>query len=248
MSLYSVLHEFGHGLYEASVDPRWRAPRSASRSRSACTSPRAGCGRTSSGARARSAPSCSRSCASCSRRASTPSTPTGSTARSTRVQPSLIRIEADETTYNLHIILRFELELALMEGSLAVDDLPAAWNEASERLLGREGGQRRRGRAPGHPLGRRADRLLPDVHARQPDGRAALGAPGARPRRGLGADRGRRLRAPARVAARATSTATGASSTRASCCARATGEELRVDPFLAYLRAKLEDAGLLAPA
>ena len=62
------------------------------------------------------------------------------------VQPSLIRIEADETTYNLHIILRFELELALIEGSLAVDDLPAAWNEGMQRLLGRRGAQRRRGR------------------------------------------------------------------------------------------------------
>ena len=51
------------------------------------------------------------------------------------VQPSLIRIEADETTYNLHIILRFELELALMEGRLEVDALPAAWNDGMHRLL-----------------------------------------------------------------------------------------------------------------
>ena len=40
------------------------------------------------------------------------------------VHPSLIRVEADEATYNLHIILRFELELALLAGALAVDDLP----------------------------------------------------------------------------------------------------------------------------
>ncbi len=45
------------------------------------------------------------------------------------VQPSLIRIEADEVTYNLHILLRFELELALITGELSVQDLPAAWNE-----------------------------------------------------------------------------------------------------------------------
>ncbi len=44
------------------------------------------------------------------------------------VTPSLVRIDADEVTYNLHIILRFELERALIEGSLAVHDLPAAWN------------------------------------------------------------------------------------------------------------------------
>lgn len=54
------------------------------------------------------------------------------------VQPSLIRVEADEVTYGLHVILRFELEKELMEGSLAVADLPEAWNAASKRLLGVE--------------------------------------------------------------------------------------------------------------
>lgn len=54
----------------------------------------------------------------------------------TRVTPSLIRVEADEVTYNLHILMRFELELALLRGDLEVSDLPDAWNDASERLLG----------------------------------------------------------------------------------------------------------------
>ncbi len=53
-----------------------------------------------------------------------------------RVQPSLIRVEADEVTYNLHIMLRFELERALIEDRLAVDDLPDAWNAAMEDYLG----------------------------------------------------------------------------------------------------------------
>jgi carboxypeptidase Taq len=53
-----------------------------------------------------------------------------------KVEPSLIRVEADEATYNLHIMLRFELELALMEGRLAVADLPAAWNERVQEFLG----------------------------------------------------------------------------------------------------------------
>ena len=53
-----------------------------------------------------------------------------------RVAPSLIRVEADEVTYNLHIMIRFELELALMAGDLDVDELPAAWNDAYERRLG----------------------------------------------------------------------------------------------------------------
>ncbi len=53
-----------------------------------------------------------------------------------KVEPSLIRVEADEATYNLHIMLRFELEQALLTGDLAVDDLPGAWNERSEAYLG----------------------------------------------------------------------------------------------------------------
>jgi carboxypeptidase Taq len=53
-----------------------------------------------------------------------------------KVQPSLIRVEADEATYNLHIMLRFELEIAMMEGSLDVADLPEAWNAKFKEFLG----------------------------------------------------------------------------------------------------------------
>ena len=53
-----------------------------------------------------------------------------------RVEPSLIRVDADEVSYNLHIILRFELEQELIDGRLAVADLPAAWNERFEEYLG----------------------------------------------------------------------------------------------------------------
>ena len=52
------------------------------------------------------------------------------------VQPSLIRTEADEITYNLHIILRFELELQLMTGKLQVKDIPEAWTEQMRELIG----------------------------------------------------------------------------------------------------------------
>ena len=52
------------------------------------------------------------------------------------VQPSLIRVSADPLTYPLHIVLRFELELALVEGELEVADLPAAWRERMHSLLG----------------------------------------------------------------------------------------------------------------
>ncbi len=54
------------------------------------------------------------------------------------VEPSLIRVEADEATYNLHIIIRFELEQAIINGELDTDDLPEAWNEKYKRYLGIE--------------------------------------------------------------------------------------------------------------
>ena len=52
------------------------------------------------------------------------------------VKPSLIRTESDEVTYNLHIIIRFELEKAMIEGSLQIKDLPAAWRSKVKEYLG----------------------------------------------------------------------------------------------------------------
>jgi carboxypeptidase Taq len=54
------------------------------------------------------------------------------------VEPSLIRVEADEATYNLHIIIRFELEQAILSQELAVGDLPGAWREKYQQYLGVE--------------------------------------------------------------------------------------------------------------
>ncbi len=54
------------------------------------------------------------------------------------VQPNLIRVESDEATYNLHIMLRFDLERALIRDDLRVADLPAAWNDRMRRDLGLE--------------------------------------------------------------------------------------------------------------
>ena len=131
VALYSVLHEFGHGLYEASVDPRAgahdaRRARLARRAR--VPEPAVGERRRPLAAVLRvPAPAAAAPVPGRLRRASTP---VGLYRAVNTVQPSLIRIEADETTYNLHIILRFELELALIEGTLEVDDVPAAWNDA----------------------------------------------------------------------------------------------------------------------
>lgn len=67
------------------------------------------------------------------------------------VSPSLIRVEADEATYNLHIMIRFDLERALIDGSLSVDDLPGAWNQRYRTDLGLD--------VPSDTLG-----VLQDVH------------------------------------------------------------------------------------
>jgi carboxypeptidase Taq len=53
-----------------------------------------------------------------------------------KVEPSLIRVNADEATYNLHIMLRLELEIGMVEGTLAVKDLPEIWNTKMQEYLG----------------------------------------------------------------------------------------------------------------
>ena len=67
------------------------------------------------------------------------------------VEPSLIRVEADEATYNLHIMIRYEIEKQLISGELEVDDLPDAWDDMYEEFLGV--------RAPSRALG-----VLQDIH------------------------------------------------------------------------------------
>ena len=53
-----------------------------------------------------------------------------------RVTPSLIRVEADELTYNLHIMVRFEIELDVIEGRVEIDELPDLWNAKTQEYLG----------------------------------------------------------------------------------------------------------------
>ena len=55
-----------------------------------------------------------------------------------RVEPSLIRVEADEATYNLHIILRFELEQAMLGDEFPLEELPEQWNSRMWDYLGIE--------------------------------------------------------------------------------------------------------------
>ncbi len=63
-------------------------------------------------------------------------TPLTLAQRANLIRPHLIRIQSDEVSYHLHILLRFELERALINGDLLVQDLPAAWNEKVQTYLG----------------------------------------------------------------------------------------------------------------
>jgi carboxypeptidase Taq len=54
----------------------------------------------------------------------------------TRIEPGFIRVDADEVTYPAHVIVRYKLERALIEGDMEIADLPGAWNEGMEKMLG----------------------------------------------------------------------------------------------------------------
>jgi carboxypeptidase Taq len=138
MALFSAMHEAGHGLYESGVDADLR--------RTPLSKPRS-LGLHESQSRlwenwvARSRPYLERLLPRLRERF-----PGGFDdvegeqlyRGANRVERSLIRIEADEVTYNLHILIRFELELELFEGGLELTDLPEAWNARYKEYLGLE--------------------------------------------------------------------------------------------------------------
>jgi carboxypeptidase Taq len=135
-SLFSCIHEFGHGLYEHQVDPALGRGPLAGGASSAWHESQS---RLWENMVARS-PGFWRWCFP-HVQAAFPERFRDRTWQDLHravnaVRPTLIRVSADEVTYSLHIILRFELELALIEGDLAVDDLPAAWNERMRSYLG----------------------------------------------------------------------------------------------------------------
>lgn len=244
MSFYSCLHEFGHGLYEAQMSPAHYRTTLADA---------AGLGTHESQSRlwenlvGRGQPFCEWVLPVLRRHLGGPFEAWDAREMYravNQVRLSLIRIEADETTYNLHIALRFELELALVEGRLSVADLPDAWNEATHRLLGletpsiQEGvlqdihwGAGMIGYFPTYTIGNlMAAQLWGALRDELPDVEESVAAGDFAPLREWLRDNihrhGRKF--PSRELLR-----------------RATGEELSVEPFLAYLEGKLLDAGLL---
>jgi carboxypeptidase Taq len=133
-SLLSSLHEYGHALYERQIDP-------------ALERTNLGAGTSMSVHESQSKlwenhvarnPAFAEVLAAELAAAGAPLSKDELHATLSGVEPSLIRTSADPLTYPLHIIMRFELELALIDGDLAVRDLPAAWGEATRRLLGLE--------------------------------------------------------------------------------------------------------------
>jgi carboxypeptidase Taq len=241
---FGSLHEFGHGLYEAGIPARLtRSPLGTPVSLGVHESQSRLWENIVGRGRAFCAWALPRL------RAELPALPADLTADDlyravNRVRRGLIRVEADETTYNLHIVLRFQLELALLDGRLAVDDLPHAWNDGMHRLLGVD--------VPDDAAG-----VLQDVHW-------GAGLIGYFPTYTLGNLMAAQLWARIRVAIPAIDEQLergdvgplrewlvehvhrhGRKFPPPELLLRATGEELAVAPFLRYLRAKLADAGAL---
>ncbi len=244
MAVYSCLHEFGHGLYEAQMDPRHYRTTLAEAT---------GLGVHESQSRlwenlvGRSKPFCAWVLPLLRRHLGGPfeAIDVPQLYRNVnQVRLSLIRIEADETTYNLHIALRFELELALVEGRLGAADLPDAWAEATHRLLGLETpnlvagvlqdihwGAGMVGYFPTYTIGNlMAAQLWRALSDDLPEIEAEIAAGEFAPLREWLRDNIHRH---------------GRKFSSRELLMRATGEELRVEPWLDYLEAKLLDAGLL---
>jgi carboxypeptidase Taq len=138
MSLFSTMHEAGHGLYEAGVDPELdRTPLSNVRSLGLHESQ----SRLWENWVARGRPWLERHLPTLREwfpEAFDEVDEAGLERAANRVERSLIRIEADEVTYNIHILIRFELELEIFEDGLPLAELPEAWNARYRDYLGIE--------------------------------------------------------------------------------------------------------------
>ncbi|MFN0130487.1 MAG: carboxypeptidase M32 [Verrucomicrobiales bacterium] len=136
-SLYGVLHEVGHGLYDQGLDPiEWGHPAGDACSLGIHESQSRLWENHVGGSRAFWRHWFPRAVQHFPHLGKLD--PDAVAAAVARVEPSFIRVEADEVTYDLHIIVRFEIERALIAGDLAVADVPGAWNERFRTLLGLE--------------------------------------------------------------------------------------------------------------
>ena len=156
------------------------------------------------------------------------------------VVPGVNRVAADEATYNLHVLVRYELEIALLDGDLAVADLPGAWDERYRALPRRQRGQPARRLLAGRALGARRVRLLPDLHDRQPLRGAARRRVRREPRSRRRARR-RQLERAARPGSPRIVYAHGAELPAEALIERITGRTLDVEPFFRRLERRVAE-------
>lgn len=133
-SMLAALHEFGHGLYERQVDPALARTNLGSGTSMSMHESQSKLWENHVGRH----PAFAEVLAAELGRAGHAIAPDVLHGALVAVRPSLIRVSADPLTYPLHIVLRFELEAALIDGTLDVADLPAAWRDGMRRLLGVE--------------------------------------------------------------------------------------------------------------
>jgi carboxypeptidase Taq len=133
-SVLAALHEFGHGLYERQIDPALARTNLGSGTSMAVHESQSKLWENHVGRH----PAFAAVIAAELTAAGFVIEPRPLHAALVQVRRSLIRTSADEVTYPLHIVLRFELESALIDGRLDVADLPAAWNDGMRRLIGIE--------------------------------------------------------------------------------------------------------------
>ena len=134
-SFYGVLHEVGHGLYEQGLNREWYGTPMGSAASEGIHESQSRLWENHVG-RTRGFWRHWQPLAGEHFPALRHFSPAQIVAAINRVSPSLIRIESDPVTYDLHILLRFEIEVRLVEGSLPVADVPAFWNEQCQQLLG----------------------------------------------------------------------------------------------------------------
>jgi carboxypeptidase Taq len=133
-SVLAALHEFGHGLYERQIDPALARTNLGSGTSMAVHESQSKLWENHVGRH----PAFAAVIAAELTAAGFVIEPRPLHAALVQVRRSLIRTSADEVTYPLHIVLRFELESALIDARLDVADLPAAWNDGMRRLIGIE--------------------------------------------------------------------------------------------------------------
>lgn len=132
-SMLAVVHETGHALYERGLPAAWRWQPGGDAAGSAMHEAQALLWEMVVG---RSRAFLTALAPMASQTLGLPIDPEGLIAIVQRVEPGFIRVDADEVTYPLHVLLRCQLEEALFEDRLTVADLPGAWDEAMQRLLG----------------------------------------------------------------------------------------------------------------